>query len=184
MQQGYKREAIYLIVPWSRRHFFSRRYLFTQDCYWMRKRSCDLCFYVNIKSHDEVLSLKPFRGPPSPPPHGCFQSSCIQFVPPSVLPVLFYVDYLLMLILLSMCSFGLLLHRDCFFFWPPSYHPQQHTPPPPHSFPHPLPCSPFWVTWVLFWRFLTPQKLSAAPFLPMSGTHNRERAPAERFSSH
>lgn len=73
-----------------------------------------------------------------------------------------------------------------FFFLPPSYHPQHYTPPPPppHSFPHPLPCSPFWVTWVLFWKFLTPQKLSAAPFLPMSGTHNRERAPAERFSSH
>lgn len=78
---------------------------------------------------------------------------------------------------------------------PPSYQPQHQVPlldcPPPIqpptsmcSYPHPLPCSPFWVTRVLFWRFLTPQKLSAAPFLPMSGTHNRERAPAERFSSH
>lgn len=52
-----------------------------------------------------------------------------------------------------------------------------------HS-PHPLPCSPFEVTRVLFCGFLTPQKLSVASFLPMSGTHNRERAPAERFSSH
>lgn len=146
------------------------------------------CFHVNIKSRDGVLSLRPFRNPSSPPPHGCFQSSCVQFVPPSVLPVLFYVEYILMLILLSMCSFGLLVLRDFLFFFfatilPPS---TLHCspPPPPHSFPHPLPCSPFWVTWVLFWRFLTPQKLSAAPFLPMSGTHNRERAPAERFSSH
>lgn len=69
-------------------------------------------------------------------------------------------------------------------FLPPSYHPQHQGPPPPYSFPHPLPCSPFWLTRVLFWRFLTPQKLSVAPFLPMSGTHNRERAPAERFSCH
>ena len=43
------------------------------------------CLHVNIKSHDEVLSLRPFRDPSSPPPHGCFQSSCVQFVPPSVL---------------------------------------------------------------------------------------------------
>lgn len=82
------------------------------------------CFDVNIKSRDEVLSLRPFRDPPSPPPHGCFQPSCVQFVPPSVLPVLFYAEYILMLILLSMCSFGLLVHRDFLFFFatilPPS----------------------------------------------------------------
>lgn len=70
------------------------------------------CFHVNIKSRDEMLSLRPFREPSSPPPHSCFQPSCVQFVPPSVLPVLFYVEYILMLILQSMCSFGLLVHRD------------------------------------------------------------------------
>lgn len=99
------------------------------------------CFHVNIKSRDGVLSLRPFRDPSSPPPHGCFQSSCVQFVPPSVLPVLFYVEYILMLILPSMCSFGLLVLRDFlfFFFLPPSYHPQHYTPPPPLT-PSPTRC--------------------------------------------
>lgn len=74
-------------------------------------------FSVNIKSRDKVLSLRPFRDPSSPPPHSCFQPSFVQFVPPSVLPVLFYFEYILMLILLSMCSFALLVHRDLLFFW-------------------------------------------------------------------
>lgn len=31
------------------------------------------CFHVNIKSRDDVLSLRPFRDPSARPPHGCFQ---------------------------------------------------------------------------------------------------------------
>lgn len=146
------------------------------------------CFHVNIKSRDEVLSLRPFRDPSSPPPHSCFQPSCVQFVPPSLCPACIVLCWIYTdansPVDVQLWAPGPQRLSFIFFFLPPSYHPQHHTPPPPHSFPHPLPCSPFWVTWVLFWRFLTPQKLSAAPFLPMSGTHNRERAPAERFSSH
>lgn len=76
------------------------------------------CFQVNTRSRDDVLSLRPFRDPSSPPPHGVFSPNTprVQFVPPIMLPVLFYVEYILMLILLSMCSFGLLVHRDFPFF--------------------------------------------------------------------
>lgn len=62
---------------------------------------------------------------------------CVQFVPPIVLPVLFYVEYILMLILLSMCSFGAAGPQRLPFFLPPSYHPQHHAPPSPSLLPPP-----------------------------------------------
>lgn len=93
------------------------------------------CFQVNTRSRDDMLSLRPFRDPSLRPPHGVFSPNtpCVQFVPPIMLPVLFYVEYILMLILLSMCSFGLLVHRDFFF----CHHPTT------LSIMLPLPLAPF-----------------------------------------
>lgn len=99
------------------------------------------CFQVNTRSRDDVLSLRPFRDPPSRPPHGVFSPNtpCVQFVPPIMLPVLFYVEYILMLILLSMCSFGLLVHRDFpfFFFFATILPPSASRSPSPSRLPPP-----------------------------------------------
>lgn len=67
--------------------FFSSRYFFYTGLLLNEAKMVRFkCFHVNIKSRDEVLSLRPFRDPSSPPPHSCFQPSCVQFVPPSLCP--------------------------------------------------------------------------------------------------
>lgn len=88
------------------------------------------------------------------PPHHLLTVplACVQFAPPIVQPLLLAAEYTLMLILLLavfMCSLWFLVHRD----FPYCHHPTTlgiKVPPPPYSYPHPLPCSPFWVTRVLF----------------------------------
>lgn len=142
----------------------------------LRKHQLTWRVDVTLRRHHHHLPAVIFT-----PPSLC--TVCPSHCPALIVIWLKYTLMLILLLAVLMCSFWFLVHRDfpIATIIPPS---ASRSPSPLLLPPHPLPCSPFEVTRVLFWGFLTPQKLSVAPFLPMSGTHNREKAPAERFSSH
>lgn len=140
IQQGYEGEVIYLIVPWSRRFFVLVGIYLNGTVTEGGKNGYNFkCFHVNIKSRDDVLSLRPFREPSSPPPPQMFsvflRTVCPSFCPARIVLCWIYTD--------ANSPVDVQLWAPSperlpfFFFLPPSYHPQHYTPPPPSLLPPP-----------------------------------------------